>query len=42
MVRTEHSFLLFPLKPQIFALLKLGGMGGKGFRFNGLGAVTWS
>ena len=34
MVKREHSFLHFPLKPQIFVPSKLGGMSGNGFRFN--------
>ena len=34
MVRRECSFLPFPSKPQIFVPLKIGGMGGNGFKFN--------
>ena len=34
MDRKEHSFLSFPLKPQIFIPPKLGGMGGNEIRFN--------
>ena len=34
MVRREHSFLLFPSKPQILVPLKLEGMGGNEFWFN--------
>ena len=34
MGRREYSFLSIPLKPQIFILLKLGGIRENGIRFN--------
>ena len=34
MGRKEHSFLFIILKPQIFILLKLGGIGGNEIKFN--------